>query len=470
MRRSQMVKFIPHQYQKDAIDRILTEKCMALFMDPGCGKTAVILSTLAQLKGQKTLLIAPLEVIHRVWPNEIRKWDISQDLTYTIMHGPDKQARFMDDVDLYLINPEGLSWLLKAIKTQRRWPFSILVIDESTIFKNHKSQRFAQNLVPMLPNFKRRYILSGTPVTKTYLDLWSQLFIIDLGRRLETTWYKYRAKYFYQADYSGFKWDLFPGFDEKIKNLIRDVAIHVSATDHLDLPDIVLNDVRVELTREAKASYKQMAKDLLLKFDDGLIVSAANAAVNTGKLQCIANGFLYLSEMDPNTGANKITGVKPLHTAKLDALESLVNELNGSPILIGYHYKQDLANLLSRFPGTPFFGSGATMEQKLKIENDWNAGNIPVLFAQIHSTARGLNLQQSGYHLAFYSLTWNWEDADQFVKRVARQGQKASRVFVHRFIANGTVDEIIVQTLDNRKAQSDDFLGALKHHLLESIG
>lgn len=462
------MKFIPHQYQSDAIQRMINSNVLALFMDPGCGKTVVTLSVLAELK-QKTLIIAPLEIIYRVWPNEIKKWDHTSHLTYQILHGPDKIKNMLKDADIYLINPEGLTWFLKVVKEYRTWKFDILVVDESTIFKNHKSIRFAYNLVPMLKSFYRRYILSGTPVTKTYLDLWSQYFILDLGKRLETSWYKYRTRYFYQVDRQGYKWDLFPDFDVKVKNLVKDITIHVSATDHLDLPDIMYNDVLIDLNKSARESYKEMARNLLLEFDDGEIITAANAAVKTGKLQCISNGFLYLTKVNTQTGKNEIVGAKRLHDHKLDALESIIEELNGNPILVGYHYRQDLASLLERFPKTPFFGSGADMETKLRIEREWNAGNIPVLFAQIHSTARGLNLQQSGYHIAFYSLTWNFEDADQFVKRIARQGQKASHVFVHRLIGRNTIDELIIQTIDHRKDQSNDFLSSVKQHLQESV-
>lgn len=459
------MNFIPHSYQETAIELVLTQPNFALFMDPGCGKTIVTLTALKAFRPKRTLLIAPLEIIYRVWPREIKKWDQVNDLTYTILHGPDKVANFRLAKDIYLINPEGLKWLNQHVRTTRCWPYSVLVIDESTVFKNFQSKQFTEHLQPILSNFSRRYILSGTPIPKSYLELWAQYYILDLGKRLTDNYHHYRNKYFYRSDFKGYKWDLFPDYDVKIKELVKDITIHVSAEDYLDLPEIVYNDILIDLDSKTRKMYSSMVKDLLISFDDGSVISAANAAVKTGKLQNISNGFLYISEVDLYTGRKVITGAHNIHEKKLDALESIISELNGNPILVGFHYRQDLKLLLSRFPNTPYFGSGVPADEKQRIEDEWNAGNIPILFAQIHSTAKGLNLQHSGHHIAFYSMIWNFEDADQFVKRIARQGQKAHHVFVHRLMGKNTIDEFIAETLDQRKDQSNNFLWSLKSHL-----
>ena len=445
---------------------VSTDK-MALFLDPGYGKTVITLSALVALK-MRTLIVAPLDVIYRVWPNEIAKWDHTNKIKWTILHGPNKDVNFRQNAGIYLINPEGLRWLVQRIRVLKRWPFRILVVDESTIFKSPTSKRFTEHLGPMISNFERRYILTGTPIPRSYIDLWSQFYILDQGKRLTNEFYHYRNKYFYESKY-GWGWELFPGSEEKIQEAVADVTERVQSTTCFGEPEVRFNDIKVKLPPNARAWYQEMAKELVIEFDDGKVASAANAAVKSNKLQCISNGFIYISEMSLKTGKNEVVETKNLHTAKVDALESIITELNGNPILVGYHYKQDLILLRERFPKAPAFGGGASQAEKIKIEKEWNAGNIPVLLAQITATSKGLNLQHGGYHLALFSLIWNFETYDQFLKRIARQGQKSSVVTVHRLIAEHTVDDLIVARLADRKQTSDQFLKAIYDHAHRSV-
>lgn len=460
------MEFIPHSYQKTAIDLGLKSKYLALFQDPGLGKTVQILTILKELK-LRALIIAPLDVIYRTWLKEIAKWDHTAGIKWAILHGPNKVQNFGKDAGIYLINPEGIKWLQGVVKTTKRWPFRVLVVDESTQFKNPQSKKF-ESLAGMVNNFDRRYILSGTPTTSKYLDIWSQYYLLDRGSRLFDNFYAYRNAFFYKSDYMGFKYDLFPNAKDRIHDLVKDITIYIAGNDHLDLPEIVINDIEIRLPTIARNAYRDMARELAVEFDDGFIATAANAAVKTQRLQCISNGFLYSSAKNPLTGKVERTGTKDIHDEKINALTSLVNELNGNPLLVGFHYQQDLVKLLRAFPGTPYFGSGKTQEEKIEIERDWNSGKIPLLFAQIHSTARGLNLQESGYNIAFYSMTWSFEDYDQFIKRIARQGQASKRVFVHRFIGHNTIDKVILETLGNRRNQLDEFFNTIKLHIKES--
>ena len=230
------------------------------------------------------------------------------------------------------------------------------------------------------------------------------------------------------------------------------------------------NDINIALPIKARKHYREMQAKLKTEFESGLITSAANAAVKVAKLQTIANGFAYISKKDFVTGKVVRIGEEPIHEAKLDALEHIINELNGNPLLVGFHYQFDLKMLLKRFPNTPYFGSGINQRQKYFLEKRWNEGKIPVLFAQIGATALGLNLQEAGYNVAYYHITWDYLHYDQFIKRVARQGQKAKRVIVHRLIASNTIDDqVTIPKLTNRQMTQDDFLAAMRRHTMDSV-
>jgi SNF2 family DNA or RNA helicase len=462
------MQFKPHEYQRTAIDRMIEEPCLAILMDPGLGKTSVCLTVIKRLQ-LRTLVVAPLDVIYRVWPREIQKWDHTQNIKYTVLHGPEKQQSVRRKAGVYIVNPAGLKWLHNYCKKNRYFPFDILIIDESTDFKNHKAKSFEAYLAPMLRAFKRRYILSGTPIAKEYLDLWSQYYILDLGARLGDNYYHYRRKFFYPTDRKQYNWTVFPGYEEKIQKLVADITIRVSGKDNLELPDVFYNKIEIPFTAKAQKAYREMAKSLLVKFETGTIATAANAAVKSNKLQCISNGFLYITEKYVENGKVKtrLLSTETIHTSKLDALSNIVAELNGNPLLVGYHYKHDLKMLLERFPDTPYYGSDINQKQKLTIERKWNDGDYPLLFAQIHSTAKGLNLQESGYHIFFYSLTWTWIDFEQFIKRIARQGQKSNRVIVHVPMMQKSIDNLIWDRLQQREVQSDEFLSAFVKHLKE---
>ena len=459
------MEFIPHQYQQDAIDRMVDLKQLALLLDPGLGKTSIALTAITRLR-KRTLIVAPLNICYQVWPREIKKWDHTKDLVCTILHGPEKEKRFNSKAAIYIINPEGLKWLAKTIRKHRVFPFDILIIDESTEFKNFKSKRLTEHLAPMLPAFSRRYIMSGTPITKSYLDLWAQYYILDLGARMGKTYYEYRGRYFYQTDKTGFSWDLFPRMEQDVKDLVADITIRVSGEDHLDLPEIHYNEITLTLPDPARKIYRKMMRELAVEVN-GNQISAANAAVKSGKLQTIANGFLYLTDIDERTGKTIKVGVEEIHDIKIQNLRSLVTELNGNPLLVGYHYQHDLAMLKKAFPGVPYYGSGVSQQDKQKIESDWNKGKLPLLFAQVKSASKGLNLQESGYNIYFYSLVWAWVDFEQFIKRLSRQGQKSSRVIVHVPMIEKSVDYLIWETLKQRDFQSQDFLKRFVSHLME---
>ncbi len=456
----------PHEYQtftqKFAEERVYA----GLLLDPGLGKTSISLNIINTFK-KKTLIIAPLRVAHLVWPSEIMKWLNFNNIKYTVLHGPDKEKQFLrNDVGVYIINPEGMEWLHTMMHKHRRFPWEVLFVDESTKFKSPKSKRF-KILKPMLKMFKRRYILTGSLTSSGLLDVWAQIYILDMGRALGDSFYKYRNKYFYQADYQGFKWEPHPWALAEIRKAIEPFCIHLSASDHLDLPEFVENDIYVELPEKIMKQYKQMEDKLFseLSYDEeSFKVVASSAGVAYGKCRQIIQGFLFehLDELE------KAKGTKPkahhIHHEKLDVLEDFVESLNGSPALVAFHYKPDLENLKSRFPDMPYIGSGVTIDQTKIIEADWNKGKYALLGGHPMSMGHGLNLQESGHNVIWYTMTDSWELYDQFNRRVYRQGFKGSRVIVTRIIVKNTIDEASVINLQNRGKTQSDMLSALKKY------
>jgi SNF2 family DNA or RNA helicase len=443
-----------HKYQREAVKFGVSRATAAFLLDPGLGKTAIELMVFKILKAkgiaEKMLVVAPLRPCYSVWPEEIKKWEEFKDLTCVVLHGPEKAARLREDVDIYIINPEGLEWLSK--QGVDPW-FDVLVVDESTRFKHANTKRF-KLLRPMLPRFKRRYILTGSPAPNGLMDLFGQIYILDLGSTLGRYITHFRLQYFNPTGYGGYTWVPRRGAEEQIYARLRPLALRMSAEDYLELPELIYNTVTVDLPPPAMKLYKEMETSLIAAVKDGTVI-AANAAAATGKCRQIANGGIY------HEGGEKWTDI---HEAKLDAVEEIVEELQGKPALIAYEYQHDLSRLLQRFgKDTPHIGGGVGGTRFREIEAAWNAGDIPVLLAQPQSVAHGLNLQGTGAAVIWHSLTWNLEDYEQFIRRVWRQGQK-ERVIVHHVIAKGTIDELIVKMLNAKDKTQRALLGALREH------
>jgi len=456
--------WIPHKYQQDTEDFAIDKSYAGLLLDPGLGKTSISLNMLNKLK-RKTLVIAPLRVCHLVWPNETKKWTNFNNIKIAVMHGAEKEKQFLrNDVGVYVINPEGIDWLHDMIKKHKRFPWEILIVDESTKFKAHKAKRF-KILKTFLRMFKKRYILTGSLVSGGLLDLWAQIYILDLGKALGETFYAYRNKYFFQSDYQGFKFEPHPWAMEQILDKIKPFCIHLSARDHLDLPEMIVNDIYVDLPEKVMKQYKQMEDKLFseLSYDEeSFKVVASSAGVAYGKCRQIIQGFMFehLDELE------KAKGRKPkfyhIHDEKAQALKSFTDSLDGNPAMIAFHYKPDLLKLQELYPGMPYIGSGVTMDQTRIIEREWNQGKYPILGGHPMSMGHGLNLQESGYNVIWYCLTDSYELYDQYNCRVLRQGAKSDHVMVTRIIARGTIDEATIINLQNKGKTQSDMLNALK--------
>lgn len=458
--------FKPHSYQNDSIEFLYKNHCAALFADPGLGKTATILSLIDQLYfsnkfSPKILIIAPLRVVYSVWPAEIKKWDQFKYLEYTILHGADKEKNLKKDVDIYLINCENVIWLIDQIGLD---DFDILVIDESSKFKNNKAKRYKE-LKKVLDYFNRRIILTGTPMPNTFMDLYPQMYIVDKGKALGKKITHYRNRYFDHNMYKGFhEYTLKKDAEESIHKAIAPSVLRIEAADYLDLPDLIYNTIKVTLPKSAKKIYKQIETYLFMELDDEeLTLPSASAAYNA--CHQIANGSIYrpmqlLEDLVPSAKRK----VVQLHSEKIDALKEILGELQGKNVLVAYHYKHDLATLLKIFgKNTPNIGGGVSSKQGQQIITEWNKGKIAMLLGHPQSMSHGLNLQTGGSDVIWFSLTDDLESYIQFNRRIYRQGQQ-NQVRIHHIIAEDTVDLAIMARLQSKEKTQNALLKALKEY------
>ncbi len=412
------------------------------------------------------LVIAPLKACYRVWPAEIEKWKDFNHLKYEILHGPKKQEALERDADVYIINPEGIEWLVLGGRGQtfnaRRWAslgIDTLTIDELTKFKHPRGVRF-KILKRVLGTFSRRWGLTGSPAANGLLDLFGQCFVIDLGNALGQYITHYRFKYFVNPDGMGWNWRLRGGAKEEIYERIKPLALRMAADDYLQLPEI--NDVvqYLDLPDGARKIYDELEDDLVTKIEER-IVTAASAGAAGGKLWQVCNGGLYVdNDVAAIIGGKKRTTLK-IHDVKTDWLEDLIDELQGQPLLIAYQFEHDRDRLLERWPDMPMFNGKPKHDQEL--EAAWNANELPYLAGQQDAIAHALNLQEgSAQHLAQYSLTWNLEVWDQLLRRIRRSGNKAKRVFRHIPIIRDSTDEDRWWAIQSKAKGQNALFDALK--------
>lgn len=471
----------PHAYQKKAVKFLLEHAAGALFLDPGLGKTSITLATVKMLKQKKVLdkvlLIAPLRVCYSVWPKEVDKWSDFNGIKVVVLHGPNKDELLKVEADVYVINPEGLEWLLQVKKTKtptgktkvdvdlRRWKalgFDTLVVDELSKFKHTNTNRF-KAIKLVLNTFRRRWGLTGSPASNGLLDLFGQCFILDQGRTLGPYISHYRMKYFVPS-HDGFSWNIREGAEQEIYERLNPLALRMAADDYLDMPTLIENNIRVDLPEPVRVVYDQLEDDLIAKLNDKVVV-ASNAAAASMKCRQVANGGIYI---DPEIESlvklpkSKREWVN-LHTEKVGALADLIEELQGSPILVAYDFEHDLDRLRERLgQDVPYIGGGVSAKRSAELEKAWNAGHLPVLLGHPQAMAHGLNLQEVGHHVCWHSLTWDFELYDQFIRRVLRQGNKSKKVFVHHIMARGTIDEVMLSALKSKRKGQNALFDALK--------
>lgn len=452
-----MAFWAPHEYQKKAVEFISQRGSSQLWLDPGLGKTSITLQALKTLRHvdaiKRVLVIAPLRPAYAVWPEEIKKWENFEGMSISVLHGTKKDKALTDGAFIHVINFEGLSWLSSSLRKLGNFPYDMLVVDEISYLKNTRTQRF-KTLLPLLDKFKRRLGLTGSPAPNSLLDIFGPQLVIDRGATFGQYITHFKTTYFYPTGYNGYEWKLQTGAEEKIHAALADKVLRMGATDYLDLPELMTNYVYVELPKPARKIYDEIEKKLVSEIASGE-VTAANAAVAIGKCQQIANGGVYLDGLERE--------IQHIHDAKTDAVKELVEEMEGQPVLIGFHFGHDLARLKEAFPHAPVIGSGVTGDKLNSIITSWNAGEIPVLLAHPQSAGHGLNLQGAGHAVIWYSNTWSLEHHEQFIRRLWRQGQR-NNIMVHHIMAKDTVDEAIVAAINRKDKTQQALMTAVKEY------
>ena len=450
-----------HEYQKEAVKFLLERGSAALWLDPGLGKTAIVLSAFKALKSQgmakKMLVLAPLRPAYSVWPEEVKKWEQFENFSIGVLHGPNKAKELAKNHSIYVINFEGLRWLFTQLNG-KPWPFDILTVDEISYLKNTQTERF-KSIKPHLNKFTRRWGLTGSPAPNSLLDIFGPQFIIDQGATFGPYISKFRTDYFYPAGFNGFEWKLQPDGEKRIHAKLEGKVLRMAALDYLDMPELIYNDVKIDLPEEARKIYDDFEKQLTIELGNGEM-SAANAAVAVMKCQQIANGGSYLD------GDERITTT--IHDAKTEAVQELVEELSGQPCIIGYHFQHDLERLKQAFPNAPVIGSGVVGTKLKEIQDAWNNGEIQVLLAHPMSAGHGLNLQGAGHAVIWYSLTWSLEVYEQFIRRLWRQNQK-NNIVVHHIIARKTVDVAIMSAIKKKDTTQQNLLNAVRDYISHDI-
>ena len=442
------MKFIPHDYQQYAIDFIESHPTAAVLLDMGLGKTVITLTALNDLlfdhfEISRVLVIAPLRVARNTWPQEIGKWEHLNHIRYSVAVGTEKERReaLRKQASLYIINRENVPWLVE--KTD--FTYDAVVIDELSSFKNWSSKRF-KALMKVRPLAKRVIGLTGTPSGNGLMDLFAEFKVLDMGERLGRFITKYRQDYFVPDKRNGqvvFSYAPLPGAEERIYEKIADITISMKAADHLKMPELIESAYSVRMNEEEKKMYADMCAELVIRMK-GNEVTAANAGVLSGKLAQMANGAVYA---DGGTTLH-------IHDRKLDALEDIVESMNGKPLLVAYWFRHDAERIEKRLPCVRLDTDDAIAP--------WNRGEIPVALIHPASAGHGLNLQSGGSTLVWFGITWSLELYQQTVARLYRQGQNSNTVVVQHIIAEGTIDERILRALKRKDKTQTALIEAVK--------
>ncbi len=389
-------------------------------------------------EAHRILVIAPLRVAQYTWAAEMDKWDHLKMLKYSIAVGSEKErlAALKADADIYIINRENVQWMVDKVPFQ----YDMVVVDELSSFKNHETKRF-RALMKVRPKAKRIVGLTGTPSSNGLMDLFAEFKLLDMGERLGRFIGNYRSNYFRPDRANGpvvFSYKPLPGAEREIYRRISDITISMKAKDHLKMPELVESNHTVQLSKPERDKYNAMCEQLILSLPEGEI-TAANAAVLSGKLSQLANGAIYTDD----------GGVIRIHDRKLDALEDIVESMNGKPLLVAYWFRHDLERISNRLSKlkVPF--------EKLDSDSSirkWNAGELPVALIHPASAGHGLNLQSGGNTIVWYGLTWSLELYQQTVARLWRQGQTANTVIVQHIVAEDTIDERMILALKCKNA------------------
>ncbi len=452
------MKFDPHPYQMRAMQIMMQQASLGLFLDPGLGKTSTWLATFVTLKElglvDKMLVVAPLKPMYGTWPTEIDKFDEFSHLTWCFLHGPDKDWHLKNtDADVYLINPEGIQWLVDKVDPSKI--ADVLCVDESTKFKNSGSKRF-KSMRRVWPRFQYRWIGTGTPSPNGLEDLFGQVFILDGGAALGNYVTHFRNKWFYTEPWNQYKWIPQPQAFDEITDAIAPLVVVMEAEDYLDMPELMVVDKLVKLPPKAAKVYKEVEDDYMATLPDtnSVLVAPTEAAAGA-KCRQIANGAVYVStKLEIEQHKQNSHDFEVIHDEKLDYLDELLEEIGEHPTLVVYEFQHDKHRISRRHLDWPCL-TGMSGECLQTMVQRFDRGEVPRLLIQ-SSQAHGLNIQAGCSRIVFFGMTWNWEDYKQMVDRVYRQGQSASMVMVYRILAEGTLDIEMAKRLEHKRQEESN--------------
>ena len=456
--------FKPHAYQRYAIERIITDSRLGLFLDMGLGKTVITLTAINDLRFNRwavsrCLVVAPKKVAEATWRGEAAKWEHLKHLRIVPVLGTLKKRiqALNTPADVWVINRENVPWLVEYYRND--WPFDMVVLDESSSFKNPQSLRF-KSLKLVLSRISRLVELTGTPAPNGLEDLWAQIYLLDAGARLGRTLSSYREAFFTQdPSWPGQQYRTYSpqdGADARIRQAISDICVSMKAKDYLKLPDYVEDIVPVMLDAKAKAAYEKLERDSLLKYDEHTI-TAKMAANLSGKLLQLCGGAVYDVEKKP----------VEIHKCKIEAFLEVVEQLHGEHALVFYWFQSERAMLLKALEKS---GLRVRVYQGADDETAWNAGSVDLLLANPASCGYGLNLQTGGHHVIWYGYpNWDLEVYQQANKRLHRQGQRYP-VIAHHLVVQGGMDEAVVAALHEKGDTQEALMQALKARIRDAKG
>jgi SNF2 family DNA or RNA helicase len=455
-----------HEYQKKAVDFQCTHPESMLWLDMGLGKTVITLTSIAHLLNTKFLrgviIVAPIRVCRLVWRQEAQKWANTSHLKFSMVTGTkDQRTRaLLRPADIYMINYENLGWMAEAIQTyfmkkKIEIPFNGIVYDEVSKCKNSGTQR-VKSLKKIMDQFIWTTGLTGTPASNGIKDLHGQFLVVDKGKRLGVSKTAFRTRFYKKA--GPFKEVAYDDTETTIKQLIGDITLEMSAADYNPLPDLIVNDVNVEMPLELRAMYDMMEKDFFLQLDSGSEVEVFNQASLTNKLLQFSQGSIY-----------PISGMplwEPIHALKLDALEEIIDEAQGSPVLCSYAYRSDAARIMERFKDLMPINLTECKSESSLVEamRRWKAGECPLMIGHAASMGHGIDgLQDKGHIVVWFGLNWSLDLYDQMNARVRRQGQGVP-VICHRILMLDTLDQAQALALDSKAVTQTSLRNSIKEY------
>lgn len=452
------MKFTAREYQKLIIRFVLRVRRGNVWASMGSGKTGALLKAInrmiafGRLEGN-VLICAPLTVAAVTWPDEARKWRFPNIRRIIPIVGTpaEREAALKKKARVYSINYENIPWLIEYLGA-KNWPFSVIIADECTRLKSFRTKQGGARAKALAKvafgEYSMYYGLTGTPAPNGYADLWGQQYFVDKGKRLGTSFTGFQDRYYRpvrdksQSHGMGINYVIRNGADKAIRRKLEDCTITVDAADYFDVSELRHVTREVILPKKARKAYDKMEQQFFAKLEDGEI-EALNSAAKSGKLLQLAAGAVYLTEDGEQT-----TEWEEVHKAKLDELESIIEELSGAPVIVAYHWKHDLARLQKRFP------KGVKIDKKPETQARWNRGEIPILFAHPSSAGHGLNLQDGGCDIVFFSEWYDAETHAQIIERIGpiRQAQSGHPrvVSVYHIRAVDTIDVAVALNLSGK--------------------